>query len=419
MRSLGVTEFPTHLSVDEARLRVLELGCERRLASETIDLHRAFGRVLAVDVVAGHDLPPFPNSAMDGFALQAADLPASGERQLRIVGTRLAGDPHAAIVGAGEAVRITTGAHLPRGADSVVIKERVRVVGDALIVCSGEIAGANVRSAGEDYRAGEVALPAGVLINAGRLGVLASIGRMQVDVACRPRVAVVTTGDELVMPGQALGFAQIHNSNGYSIAALVEQAGAICIDHAPPFRHVRDDRSVLSETLIACAARVDIVITTGGVSAGEADFLPGLLAEIGKVHFWKVRMRPGMPVLCGEIGTTLVFGLPGNPVSSIATFLTLVKPVIAALQGASDAQPARLFARLAAPVSKRHDRTEFMRARTRSHADGTLWATALPKQGSGMLRGIADADALIVVPEHARELDSGVVVEIMPLPVVS
>jgi molybdopterin molybdotransferase len=414
-------DFPTQLSVAEAQRRVIELCAARRLPHERVGLRDASTRVLAGDVIANGDLPPFANSAMDGFALRGGDLPESGERRFRIVGTRLAGNSAAASIGPSECLRITTGAPMPAGADTVVIKERVRVEGDELIVAAGELAGANMRPAGEDYRRGEIALRAGQRITPARLGVLASLGLAEAVVARRPRVAVMTTGDELVMPGSACGPAQIYNSNGYSLSALLAQAGGelCCFDtdgSERSFRHLRDDPAVLRAALLDAALDADVIVTSGGVSAGEADFLPGLLAEIGRVHFWKVRMRPGMPILCGEIGNTLVFGLPGNPVSSIATFLALVRPALAALQGAEDALPHVVHACLAAPIRKRHDRTEFQRARSESREDGSLWVTALAKQGSGMLRGVVEANALIVVPESVRELDVAAVVQVMPLP---
>ncbi len=411
-----MADFPTGISVDEARRRVLDLAAAHRVAPERVALHEAAMRVLAEDVVAARDLPPFVNSAMDGFAVRGDDLPTAGERRLRIVGTRYAGDGQAAVLEAGECLRITTGAALPRGADTVVIKERVRVDGDELVVGEGQVAGANVRAAGEDYRAGEIALRAGQRLGAGRLGVLASLGHAEVQVAARPRVVVLTTGDELVAPGMPLGPAQIHNSNGYSIAAMVAEAGAANIDSMPPFRHVGDDRVALRDGLLAAAAVADVVVSSGGVSAGELDLLPDLLAGIGRIHFWKLRMRPGMPVLCGAIGRTLVFGLPGNPVSGIATFHALVRPVLRAMQGADDAAGERLHARLAAPIGKRHDRTEFVRARRESLADGSITVRAVARQGSGMLRGIVEADCLVVVPESMTDPAAGTLVEVLPLP---
>lgn len=420
---MQATDFPTQLGVEEAQQCVIAHAQSRRLPAEHVDLSFVHARVLDRDVQAMRDLPAFANSAMDGFALRGADLADDHEVRLRIVGTRLAGNGEAASVGAGECLRITTGAPLPEGADSVVIKERVRVDGDWLLVSPGETAGAHVRPAGEDYRRGETALRAGTRLGAGALGVLASLGFAEVEVVRRPRLALITTGDELVLPGAGCAPGQIYNSNGYSLAALATQAGAELLlpdtDSARRFSHLRDDPAALRSGLLDAAEHADVIVTSGGVSAGEADFLPGLLAEIGRVHFWKVRMRPGMPLLFGEIGRTLVFGLPGNPVSSIATFLNFVCPVLAALQGIEEPHPRVVYARLAEAIHKRHDRTEFLRARLESRSDGTLAVNALRKQGSGMLRGVVEANALIVVAEQERELAAGSIVPVLPLPTPS
>ena len=404
-------EFPTRLSVGEARERVVDLGRRHRVVIDSVPLDRALGRVLAVDVATPHPIPPFANSAMDGYALRGADLPREGEKRFRLAGVMLAGTASALRVRADECVRITTGAPLPDGADTVVIKERVRVETDAIVVPAGDAIGANVRPAGEDIAQGETVARAGEILSAAQLGVLASCGLANVRVARRPRVALLVTGDELVPPGEALGFGQIHDSNRYSLGALLEALGIV----ADPVAHVRDDVAALGEALRDAASTCDVVISSGGVSAGEADHFPRLLAELGTVHFWKVRMKPGMPFLCGEIGDALVFGLPGNPVSSVATLLTLVKPGLFAMQRASE-NPRRSHARLSEPVRKKHDRTEYLRARLESAADGTLLATPLDRQGSGMQRGVAEADCLLVVPETAHELAAGEVVEVLPLP---
>ena len=405
------TEFPTYLAVDEARRRVVELCAQRRVRVDGVPLDRALGRVLAVDVVAPHAIPPFANSAMDGYALRGADLPNDGEKRFRLRGVMLAGASESLDVGAGECVRITTGAPMPHGADTVVIKEHARVDGDTIIVPAGERAGANVRAPGEDFAEGDIAARAGEILTAARLGVLASCGETSVRVSRRPRVALLVTGDELVPPGERLGFGQIHDSNRYSIGGLLEGVGIV----PEPVAHVRDDRDALRDALLAAASTCDVVITSGGVSAGEADHLPGLVGETGGIHFWKVRMKPGMPFLCGEIGKALVFALPGNPVSSLATFLTLVQPGLLAMQGA-DASPPRWRAQLAAPIRKKHERTEFLRARLESAVDGRLLATALTQQGSGMQRGMAEANALIVMPEKVHALGAGDVVDLVPLP---
>jgi molybdopterin molybdotransferase len=402
----------THLPVDEARRRSRDLGAQKRTESELVGIDNALGRFLSEDLIAAHDLPPFANSAMDGYALRGTELPVLGERRFRVAGSLLAGANLAPSFASGECVRITTGAPLPPDADTVVIKENVHVDGNWIVVGAGEHAGANVRPAGEDYRAGELALRAGTRLAPAHLGVLAACGRIQARVARQPRVALFVTGDELVPPDRALGFGQIHDSNRYSLGGLLRGLGI----EPEPVAHVRDDPDALRVALREAADRCDLVLSSGGVSAGEADFLPGVIAELGRIHFWKVRMKPGMPVLCGEIDGALVFALPGNPVSTIATFLALVRPALLAMQGASDVDGRGWRARLAAPILKKHDRCEFLRARIETRADGAWWAVPLQKQGSGMLRGVAEADALIVVPEHLRELAAGEVVEVLPLP---
>ena len=415
----GMTEHDGPLGVDEARQRIIELCGSRTAVSENVRLEQACGRILARDLQAQANLPAFANSAMDGFALRGADLPSAGESRLRIVGTRLAGSHDPIEVGAGECLRIMTGAILPSGTDTVVIKERVRVESGSIIVAAGEMAGANVRLPGEDFRVGDPVAQAGECIGAAHVAVLASLGMAEVPVARRPRVAVMTTGDELVMPGEPCSPAQIHNSNGYVLAAMARMSGAELVGMTTagtPFRHLSDDARAIRVALLALAETADVIVTSGGVSAGEADFLPRLVAEAGRVHFWKVRMRPGMPFLCGKIGKALVFCLPGNPVSSVATFLAFVRPALAALQGGADIAPREHPARLAAPIHKRHPRTEFLRARSEVREDASVWATPVSRQGSSMLRGLVEANCLIVVPEAARDLDCGATVRIMPLP---
>ena len=399
------------LSVDDARERVVDLCGQRRVAVDSVPLDRALRRVLAVDVATPHALPPFANSAMDGYALRGADLPREGDKRFHMIGVMLAGVDASLRIHENECVRITTGAPLPDGADTVVIKERVRVDGDAIVVPSGDATGANVRPAGEDIAAGETVARAGEILSAAQLGVIASCGFPSVRVARRPRVALLVTGDELVPLGTPLGFGRIYDSNRYSLGALLEGLGIV----ADPVAHVRDDVGALREALSDAAAACDVVISSGGVSAGEADYLPNLVAELGRIHFWKVRMKPGHPILCGEIGKAIVFGLPGNPVSSLATFLTLVRPGLMAMQGA-DPEPRRWRARLAVPVRKKHDRTEYLRARLDCGDDGVLRATPVERQGSGMMAGVAEADALIVVPEHVHALGEGDAVDILMLP---
>lgn len=403
--------FPTGISVDEARQRIVAVCTPRALAAENVALEIALGRILARDITAPFDVPGFINSAMDGFAVRGVDLPEGGEAVLGLRGEVLAGGNGAAEVTAGTCVRITTGAALPRGADTVVMKENTRSDGDRVTIHAGTAVGAHVRPAGEDYRRGDLALRRGATLLPAHLGVLASFGLANVPVCRRPRAVLLTTGDELVAPGLPLGFGQIHDSNRYSLGALLEQHGAQLLRH----ERVRDDPALLRDALLRAGADADIVVSSGGVSAGEADYLPNVILEAGRVHFWKVRIKPGMPFLFGEVGGALAFGLPGNPVSGVAIFLTLLRPALDALCAATGPAPT-LRARLAQAIDKRHARAEFQRARLSCDDDGCLHATAFARQGSGMLRGVAEADALIVLPEGARNFGAGEVVEVVLLP---
>ncbi len=406
---MSLTTYPTGLAFAEARECLCALGSARRLGVERVTLDAAFGRCLATPIHAPHDVPPFANSAMDGYALRDADLPATGERGFRLVGRRVAGDTRPLVIGPGECAGITTGAVLPQGTDSVVIKENVRLDGQTVFVRAGEPAGANVRPAGEDYRAGEPAFAAGMRLTPARVGVLASFGLTEIEVSRQPRVAVLTTGDELVPPGQMLQPGQIHDSNRYGLAGLLRRHGVARLAQI----RVTDDPQALEASLLAASRTHDLIVTSGGVSAGEADFLPSVVERLGHLHFWKVRMRPGMPVLAGEIGAALLVGLPGNPVSSLTVFLTLVRPLLDAMQGATE-MPPRQYARLAVPIHKTHRRAEFQRGRLESRPDGSRWTTPFPRQGSGILRSMAEADCLIVLDEAVERLAADSVVEVLP-----
>lgn len=401
--SVRTPDGPTRWTVDAARAFLADAGRARVLPAEPVALADALGRVLAETLQVERPVPPFANSAMDGFALRGEDLPVHGERRLRIVGTRLAGAPAQLSVGAGQCLRIMTGAPLPDGADTVVIQENVRVEADEAIVRAGEKAGANVRPAGEDFQAGETALRSGQRLGAAHLGVCASLGRSRVAVVRRPRVVLLTTGDEVVMPGESASPSQIHNSNAFSVGALIRQAGAELLAH----RHLPDAADTIRAALLQASAEADLIISCGGVSAGQADLLPGLLAQIGTIDFWKVRMKPGMPFLTGRIGQARLCALPGNPVSTVATFLVLVLPYLEAIQGCASSAAPWLTARLAAPLRKRHDRTEFLRAAVTTDHEGVLRATLLDRQGSGMLRGVAEANALVRVEAEQTELPAG------------
>lgn len=402
-------DYPTRIELERALEIVAARAAQHRLPTESVVLADAHTRVLAADIHATHPLPPFANAAMDGFALRGDDLPVHGEGAFRMVGEVFAGAGSAPEVGAGQCARVTTGAPIPPGADTVVIKENVRVEDDRVFVRAGGKAGANVRAAGEDYAKDTLALAAGTRLGAAHVAVLSALGNATVPVRGRVRIAVIATGNELVPAGQPLGFGQIHESNAVMLAALARETGAAVSE----VRHVRDDPEALKAALLDAAADSDLIVTSGGVSAGEADHLPRVLQAVGEIHFHKVRLKPGMPTLFGQIGACLYFGLPGNPVASAVTFRVMAGFAMRTMLGiATPAAPSR--ARLTASLRKRHDRAELARCHLHTDADGVQWATLHAQQGSGMLRGLAETDALALLPEGAREYAAGDVVTLWP-----
>lgn len=401
--------FPTRIAFEQAAAIVSAVAEARQLPPERVVLARAHGRVLAEDVAAGIPLPPFDNSAMDGFALRHADL-GPGETRLRLVGEQFAGLALDLRVGPGECVRITTGAPVPAGADTVVMKEdaRLEAGGTAVVVQVAPGPGRHVRRAGEDVRVGERVLQAGQPLTPSRVALAASLGVPGLLVHRRPTVAVFATGDELVEPGLPLRPGQIHNSNRELLMGLLRADGLDPV----AWPTLPDQPERIAAMLRDAASGFDLVLTCGGVSAGEKDHLPDLLLREGRVHFWKVRMRPGMPLLFGELGQAAFLGLPGNPVSVLATWLALGRPLVDGLQGRREPRP-RLRARLAGAWHKRHERLEFLRGRLRPGLDGVLLVEPNPADGSHRMRGAADSDALVVLPGGAREFAAGEVVEVL------
>lgn len=408
-----MSEFPARIAYQQALAIVQRVAGERRLAHERIAIRRADGRILAEPIQAPISLPPFDNSRMDGFALrhadiQHADTQTGGSVRLRIVGEQFAGYDTGLRIGAGECARITTGAPLPAGADTVVIKENV-CEHDGVIdleVIPG--AGADIRRVGEDVAAGDTVLQAGQALTPARLSLIAALGIADVAVSRRPTVAVFTTGDELVEPGLPLAPGQIYNSNRELLMGLLRAQGL----EPTAWPSLPDEPARVQSQLRDAASAFDVVITCGGVSAGEKDLLPAMLRAHGQVHFWKVRMKPGMPVLFGSLERAAFLGLPGNPVSVLATFNSLGRALLDGLQGREEPHP-RWFAALAAAWSKTHDRHEFLRGRLSCGQDGRLSVMPHPADASHRLRGAAESDVLLVLPEGARDYASGDVVEVI------
>ena len=378
-----------------------------RLPVEQLPLARCHGRVLAQDIAAPIALQPFDNSAMDGYACRHADLHEADAVTLVLVGEQFAGRALDLQVGEGECVRITTGAPMPRGADTVVIREESSVDGNAVVLRSAVRDGANVRKAGEDARPGDPVLRAGTPLNAVQVSLAASLGIERLPVSRKPTVAVFTTGDELVEPGMPLQPGEIYNSNRELLMGLLRADGL----EPTAWPTLPDDPARIASMLQDAASSFDIVITCGAVSAGEKDHIPAMLQMHGAVHFWKVRMKPGMPLLAGQLGRAQFLGLPGNPVSVLATYLALGRELIDGVQGR--APRPRRFARLDATIEKAHARREFMRGTLRCGDDGSQWIAPNDATGSHRLRAAADADALLVLAEGPQSCARGDAVEVL------
>jgi molybdopterin molybdotransferase len=387
------------LTLSEALAAVLERA--RPLPAESVSLDAAVGRVLARDVTSTVDLPPFPSSAMDGFAVRSADTPGT----LPIVARIAAGWPAPRALEAGQAMAIATGGVVPEGADAdIPIEYVVQHDNEVEIPETGE-AGANVRPRGGDVRAGEVVVRAGTRVGPAQIGALAAAGVAEVESAARPRVAVLTTGSELRLPGEPLGPGQIYEANGVMLGAALASAGAVVV----PFAAVADDEDA-HRAALERGLEADVLVTSGGVSVGPHDLVRRIEAELGVEEvFWRVAVKPGKPVSFGVRGSTLVFGLPGNPVSSLVCFELFVRPALLALQGALDPGPAFALGELAAPIRRNAQRDEFVRARSRVDGDRVVLEPVLGQE-SHMIARAAAADALIFAPRGDGELAAGAVV---------
>ena len=405
---------PALIELQVARRTVLD-GVQA-LGDEPVSLAGALGRVLAEDVRSDGAVPGFDSSAMDGFALRFLDVShARPERpvELSVVGESRAGTPASLAVGSGEAIAISTGAAMPAGADAVVAVEQTRRENGRVEILTAPAVKANVRFAGEDVPAGQLVLGAGTALGAAELGVLASLGRAEAICARRPRVAVITTGDELVEPGNPLPDGSIYNSNANTIAALAAQSGAELLD--APSVSVGDDPSATREAIAGALAGADIVVLCGGVSVGEHDHVRGALAELG-VHerFWGVALKPGKPTLFATRRQTLVFGLPGNPVSAFVTFCLFVAPAVRALSGVAEPR-RRTVATLRSDCEQTPGRAHAVRCRLLLGPHG--WeAEPTGAQGSHVLTSMLGADALAILPAGSGTVAAGTRVEVELLP---
>lgn len=404
------------LSAGKALQKILHAA--KPLPSTKVKLRNALHRVLAETVTAGENIPPFDNGAMDGFVVRSGDVSQASKRTpaaLAIVGESSAGNVFRKRVGKGEAVRIMTGGKIPRGADAVVPIELVQVKGDThILVTSPAKPGQHIRRAGEDIRKNEIVLKRGELLTPARLGVLASLGRTKVRVARRPHVNILATGDELVEVRERPREGQIRNSSSYALAGLVEQHGGVS-----RMLGVVSDRKKKMRKAVKRGLDCDILLITGGVSVGKYDFVKEILKDAGvTIVFWQVNIKPGRPLLFGKIKRTLVFGLPGNPVSTGVTFLQFVRPAIHRTAGRSDARPVLLSAVLDEEIRKNDGKRHFLRG-IAARRGGVLYVRKTGSQSSGVMSSLAKGNCLIIVPEKTTLVKKGEMVEIELLHVES
>jgi molybdopterin molybdotransferase len=399
---------PNSMPVDKAR-EVIARFLSPITATERIHVRAALGRVLATDVISPLDVPAHDNSAMDGYAVRFADLPREGDVTLTVAGTSFAGAPFAGAVKPGTCVRIMTGGVVPAGADTIVMQEHVKASGDAVTIGAGHRKGQNLRRAGEDLATGQVALKRGLTLRPADIGLISSLGLPEVAVYRRLRVAFFSTGDELVSLGTLPKEGQIYDSNRYTIHGMLTRLGCEVLDMGV----VRDDPALLEDAFGTAAAAADVVITSGGVSVGEADFVRDLLNKMGEVVFWKIAMKPGRPLAYGRIGHAHFFGLPGNPVSVMVTFYQFVRDALLRLAGCDPVPPLPVFKVPCTSVLKKAPgRTEFQRGILSRDGGGNWSVRVTGEQGSGILRSMSEANCFIILPTEQGNVAAGALVDV-------
>ncbi len=417
-----MNEVPTHLQPScEDDYDHESLSCEvarqRLLAaitplqdSERVNLRAALGRVLRHAISAPVCVPAHTNSAMDGYAINARDIPAQGLNQLRVIGVALAGKPFNGTLGAREAVRIMTGAVVPEGADTIVLQEQASESAGEVTIDARHRRGQHVRLAGEDLAVGSTVLAAGRRLSPADLGLIASLGIGEVTVIRRVRVAFFSTGDELRSLGEPLGRGDIYDSNRYTLFGMLAELGVDAVDLGV----VGDNPAALSAAFSSAAEMADVVITSGGVSVGEADYTKAVLGELGEVRFWKVAMKPGRPLAFGRLGRASFFGLPGNPVSVMVTFYLFVQPALEKLMGTTPRTAWTLTARTTKALKKRPGRLEFQRGFLAHDAQGQLRVTPTGDQGSGILSSMSNANCFIVLALDTAQVEADTEVCVQP-----
>ncbi len=394
------------MSVDEA-VGIIAARVTPVRDIETVGLTQADGRVLASDIAAPLPLPPFTNSAVDGYAVASRDLPQGQAQAFAVAGRVQAGASASEIIQPGQAMRIFTGAPMPEGADTVFMQEDVRIEDEGKVVLpAGLRPGANVRPAGEDVPVGRAALAAGQRLRPQDVALAAAFGLTQLDVIRRLRVAVFSTGNELVSPGGSRAAAQLFDSNRFMLMAMLARLGCDVSD----LGIIRDDRASLADALKKVAAQHDLILTTGGVSTGEEDHVKAGVESVGKLVLWRMAIKPGRPVAMGIIGGTPFIGLPGNPVASFVTFVHVVRPTVLALSGARQQPLLPMPVRAGFTYKKKIARREYVRVSLRSSENGGLEAIKFPREGAGLLSSLVDTDGLVELGEEITRVEPGQIV---------
>lgn len=377
--------------------------------SESVPLVQAFGRITASDIVSPLDVPGFDNSAMDGYAVRLSDV--ATDAPLMVAGKAFAGQPYHGEWPAGSCIRIMTGAPVPAGCDAVVMQEETEQTGAGVRFTAPVKAGQNIRRRGEDIAHGAVVFPAGTRLTVAELPVLASLGIPMIDVVRKIRVALFSTGDELQLPGQQLGDGQIYDTNRLAVHLMLEQLGCDVIN----LGIIRDDPEQLRQTFIKADQEADVVISSGGVSVGEADYTKTILDELGEIGFWKLAIKPGKPFAFGQLSNSWFCGLPGNPVSAALTFYQLVQPLLAKLSGfGGSTQAPRLRVRTAARLKKTPGRLDFQRGVLQRDANGELTVTSTGQQGSHIFSSFSLGNCFIVLERERGHVEAGEWVEVEP-----
>ena len=400
---------PQALKMEDANAFIAKLVAPVQ-GVETLALRQCAGRVLAQNVVSPISVPAHDNSAMDGFAFSGALLQPGQPLALRNVGTALAGKAWVGAVGAGECLKVMTGAILPAGLDTVVPQEFTRQEGDVVHIPADILkAGDNRRLRGEDLQQGSVALQKGELLTPAALGLAASLGLQTLPVTRCLRVAYLSTGDEVLSVGDPLREGAVFDSNRYTVTSLLDRLGCEVIELGV----VRDEPAALEAAFRSAAAQADVILSSGGVSVGEADFTKGMMAKLGDVAFWRIAMRPGRPFAVGRIGDTVLFGMPGNPVAVMVTFLTLIRPALLQMMGARPQPLPLLQAHSQEPLRKKAGRTEYQRGIVSTGPDGRLQVRTTGNQGSGVLSSMVQANGLIVLHHAQGHVAAGDLVDVM------